>query len=394
MNQPRFHSLDAIRAVAMLLGVVLHAAMSMTEPNIPFWPAEDSQKTIFLTLMVFVIHSFRLQVFFIMAGFFAAMLKQRRGYVGYCVHRTKRVVFPLFVFTLILIPIIQLLFVIGLADRGEIPEFGKTGIKIVTRDLAKTVPEALTIEHFYNNFHFFHLWFLWYLIWMYVASIPVSWLFNKLHLTASINKIFRRILGTWAKPLILSIPVILLLYPMRTWSPDAPDKVWIQIELFACYGFYFLIGWLLYQHKENIAEFGKYWKAKLILAPLLLIPIIYCFMHSPIDAESYDPRFHLPAIAVYAIFSWLMIFGFSGLFMELFSNPDSKMRYISDSAYWIYLVHMPVVIVLQLVVEDWPINVFVKFALLVAVATAILYLTYHFLVRGTFIGLMLNGRKM
>jgi peptidoglycan/LPS O-acetylase OafA/YrhL len=70
------------------------------------------------------------------------------------------------------------------------------------------------------------------------------------------------------------------------------------------------------------------------------------------------------------------------------------MQYLSDSAYWLYLAHLPLIIAAQLVVRDWPIPAFAKFLLIVAVATSFLLWTYQTMVRYTWLGRFLNGRRV
>lgn len=68
-------------------------------------------------------------------------------------------------------------------------------------------------------------------------------------------------------------------------------------------------------------------------------------------------------------------------------------RYIADASYWLYLIHMPIVMALQLAVSqlDWPWPV--KFSTILVVALALMLASYQLLVRFTIIGVVLNGRR-
>jgi ABC-type multidrug transport system ATPase subunit len=68
-------------------------------------------------------------------------------------------------------------------------------------------------------------------------------------------------------------------------------------------------------------------------------------------------------------------------------------RYVADASYWIYLVHLPLVAALQVWVGDWPLHWSVKYPLIVLTALALLLLSYHWLVRDTPVGQLLNGRR-
>ena len=57
----RRHDLDALRAIAMLLGIVLHVALSFS--TIP-WLVTDSRTSRFYNVLFSAIHGFRMPLFF------------------------------------------------------------------------------------------------------------------------------------------------------------------------------------------------------------------------------------------------------------------------------------------------------------------------------------------
>ena len=67
----RRSDLDALRAVAMLLGIVLHASLSFF-PS--FWIVTDRRQDPAFGIVFSAIHGFRMPLFFVMSGFFSAML--------------------------------------------------------------------------------------------------------------------------------------------------------------------------------------------------------------------------------------------------------------------------------------------------------------------------------
>ena len=80
----RRHDLDALRAFAMLLGIVLHGALAFIPGA---WAVTDASVegdgTPFAWLTM-AIHGFRMPVFFLMSGFFTAMpvASARAGVAG------------------------------------------------------------------------------------------------------------------------------------------------------------------------------------------------------------------------------------------------------------------------------------------------------------------------
>jgi peptidoglycan/LPS O-acetylase OafA/YrhL len=102
---------------------------------------------------------------------------------------------------------------------------------------------------------------------------------------------------------------------------------------------------------------------------------------------------HLLANLGQVLYTWLMIFGLMGLAETVLNRERPWVRYVSDSSYWLYLVHLPLIIVGQALLRDVHLPAIVKLTLLIAVATVILLVSYQFLVRYTWIGRLLNGPR-
>jgi hypothetical protein len=68
-------------------------------------------------------------------------------------------------------------------------------------------------------------------------------------------------------------------------------------------------------------------------------------------------------------------------------------RYLSDSAYWLYLGHLPLVIWAQGAAVGWPIPGWIKGLIISVGVTGLLLVVYEWGVRYTWVGALLNGRK-
>jgi glucan biosynthesis protein C len=86
----RFRSLDSLQAAMMLLGLVLHAAMSCLVAPFPVWPLYDPQRSAAFDLLFLWIHTFRTPVFFAVAGYFANLVSERCGREGFIRDRRRR----------------------------------------------------------------------------------------------------------------------------------------------------------------------------------------------------------------------------------------------------------------------------------------------------------------
>ena len=96
---------------------------------------------------------------------------------------------------------------------------------------------------------------------------------------------------------------------------------------------------------------------------------------------------------LYAHMMWGFVLGFLGLFTRFCRRGNAGTRYVADASYWIYVVHLPLVVALQVLVGQWFVPWPVKYPALCAAALLLLFLSYHYFVRATFIGAQLNGRR-
>jgi glucan biosynthesis protein C len=98
-------------------------------------------------------------------------------------------------------------------------------------------------------------------------------------------------------------------------------------------------------------------------------------------------------ISFNSVIVWLFVFGITGLFIRYNSKHSKRMRYISDSSYWVYLIHLPLTAIIPAFIWELPLPALVKFIIVLSLTTIICFVTYHYFVRKTFIGKFLNGKK-
>jgi len=98
-------------------------------------------------------------------------------------------------------------------------------------------------------------------------------------------------------------------------------------------------------------------------------------------------------ILTQVLYAWLMTFGLLGVFEVLLTKERRWVRYLSDSSYWMYLVHLPLIIAGQTLLLSVEMPAFAKFALLANISTVFLLVSYALFVRYTPIGMLLNGKR-
>ncbi len=79
MHSERLHYMDNLRAIIMIAGVFFHAALAYSPFLHSVWMSADSINSPAMDWFIHFSHAFHMPLFFLLAGFFAALLIERRG---------------------------------------------------------------------------------------------------------------------------------------------------------------------------------------------------------------------------------------------------------------------------------------------------------------------------
>ena len=376
----RIHSLDSLRAIMMLLGLVLHSALTY---NVTVygdaWSLKDPQsKSLFCDYIVLLIHSFRMPLFFLVAGFFGAMLFYEKQPFKMIKNRISKIVYPFILFLFLLYPLI--VFAFG---------YTKAVFSLKQNSL------SFALESFLNSTTFlpqttFHLWFLYYLIFITVTSVLLGLLFKKTkRLTRWITKYFSFIIqNPIIRILFFSILTFLILTILGVSMVDASVSFIPELNPFVFFLFFYLVGWMLFKSKLLLESLSNYAWTSTIAA--IIITTIQGLLIKKMDLEPNSNYWIL--ILLSSITVWLFTFGITGLFFRYCNNYSSRMRYISDASYWVYLIHLPLTAIIPSFIWKFPFPAIVKFLIVLSLTTFICFVSYHYCVRNTFIGKFLNGK--
>lgn len=369
----RIHSLDSLRAIMMMLGLVIHSTeIYLVGGNDP-WPKDINSTSYFLGYIENVIHMFRMPIFFVMAGFFASLLYYERGAVKMMKNRASRIVIPFLVFLFILAPIVLFsLYYSTALIAGSEDAFSFAISKFSS--LEDLIPAST-----------FHLWFLYYLIFITILSFFLAKIFQRLtKVSLFIKKVFH---GIIKRPIgrILWFALFIFILLVLNWDLSGPTPLSfeINVEALLFYSFFYLLGWMLYKTKDVLESFLKYdW-----------LLVVLAFIIFSTEFLFYDEIDDIVKGVMSAFVISMFIFGITGLFIRYFSNHSAKMRYVSDASYWVYLIHIPFTIIIPGLIAGWELPGEIKFLITLSISTIICFITYHYLVRSTFVGKFLNGRK-
>jgi peptidoglycan/LPS O-acetylase OafA/YrhL len=377
--EDRIHALDSLRAVAMFLGIVVHGAIPYASSVPITWPALDVRRDPSFDFMIGIIHGFRMQLFFFIAGFFARLLYERLGPAGFARHRLKRIGIPFVGGLVVLLPLFASLLVWGLSrmpDPSAMPQPpGQVGSSLPT----------------------LHLWFLEYLLIFYAAVLVARPLLDRLPATflATWDRLFDRLIQSPWRALPFVPLTVACLWNGPIWGePESPGaSVVPEPRALAHYGLFFAVGWWLHRRRSLLPELARFPMSNLAMATAALAAFGSIRLLYPGPARTDEPTLKTACLAATALYAWLMVFTVTGWFLRFAAKPSQQVRYLADASYWCYLAHIPVVIALQIVMMPWPLFSWVKFTLVITITMLVLLVVYEKRVRYHWLGTLLNGAR-
>lgn len=309
-----YYGLDQLRSALMLIGVLIHTVALIN----PFyqWNYISRYRNEFIHDLVYVTHFFRMETFFVIAGFFSAMVLLKKGSRYFLNGRYKRVLVPL-ISSILFINTFEVWFIVenGIKTRQQIgpPDF------IV------------------------HSWFL-------LTLMILSWL-----CLLPIDRILDW-LGRRTLLIRLGIMTIYIFCPYlmkflcRIFIPEQDFPLFYTlfdyfVERTLYYSLYFFLGYQIYR-SENLKALLKDKKVFNVITITALSGLFY--QYCTIGAEpSNQPAllsqsFSLILSHITALSTSWVLFSF---FSKTHFQPSHTSAFFVRSAIIIYLFHHPLVIV-------------------------------------------------
>ena len=338
LDSRRYHGLDALRAMAMMLGVVLHVALNfMDSPPDPIWPVRDPERSGLAGFLCIAIHVFRMPLFFVMAGFFAAMMHQKRGTTGFTSNRFLRIAVPFIVGWIPLLLLVEGLFEFAIALMVKIDIASSLGMAV----------GGLVSEGPWMEPNPIHLWFFYYLLILYVIVLTAG---LALKLTPPLRHAWERCAEACTTSR-LRLPILIAatfgsLCLMEGPAADTPTDFIPRPRILIYYGIYMIIGWAMWNNRRVIEELHRgCWLRFLPGILMLLVAVVLTIAYYAQQAESgWTSDNHLLFYitqATVAITNWLIILGAIGIAERIMRRHHPIIRYLVDASYWIYLAHLP-----------------------------------------------------
>ena len=248
--------------------------------------------------------------------------------------------------------------------------------------------------------NFMHLWFLYLLLWLYAIVLLARKLLlavgQKDAITAIADAWLRTVITLPAGSLILAAPVALALFLIPDWigAMGVPTPAYTMlppaIPLFI-YAYVFAIGWLLDRQRVLLDALARQWLLNFAMGLVgTLVCLVILGAQAPATIIQNYKLLYAAAYAV-ALVGWTL--AFVGIGVKFLSKKNATIRYLADASYWMYIMHLPLVMALQTSLMLLNLHWSIKFLTINVVSCVVLLSTYHYGVRSSWIGQMLNGKK-
>lgn len=231
-----------------------------------------------------------------------------------------------------------------------------------------------------------HLWFLNHLAWLTLGFLIGAPIWRSIRHNKWISRLTSFPLCLlWLLPLTCGWQ-----FRMHSMIGASSSAGWLPYwPVFGYYAGFFAFGSMSYKSASIEPTLGKGWPLSLTTAGIFFIAALR--LH---NSGEHDRTTELWFSLFSAAYTWMAIFGLIGLFQRFTPGEHKATRYLSDASYWLYLSHVPLIIAIQSSISEWRYPAEFKFLVSCTLTISLLLLIYEFGVRYTFIGTVLNGRRL
>ncbi len=342
----------------------------------PFYHVRNDETSIVFLIVCGFIGLWHMPLFFLLAGWSAAASLQSRGVGLFLRERFRKLAVPLVAGCVSFMPVIKFL------ELRSGQDLNHEGLFVTPELLARMrtvipieLPQADAFDESFlsflptfftqlDRFTWSHLWFVAYLLVLTLLLLP------------AFVRLARRgpgpaaIARAWVYVPILPLVVIQLALRERFPGPYNLYRDWANVLFFVtflCSGFAMSVVPALEERVRSE------WRRALALGAaataVLLAAVLGAFQSTPV------------VLAGSAVAGWCFVVALLGFARERITRSGPRLRYLAESAFPIYVLHQPVVVVLGAAVVTLPLGISAKFVMLLAGSIAATLAIYHFGVR-------------
>ncbi|MGC1276277.1 MAG: acyltransferase [Planctomycetaceae bacterium] len=375
----RLHGFDAVRGLAAVAVVALHAAYPYIRFPMPglVWAVPVDEPNRLADGVFWWIEGSVMPLFFTLSGYFLAQSLVRQPPSDVLAGRSRRLLLPMATVGLAVLAADLHVWAYGLISTG------RATFREYLR--MKYSPEIQA-----NLWGPAHLWYVEYLWLLCLLVCTAAW-FGQIvrnRTTVEIPGAARPILITCGFAALFGAAVLVLMRSPEVvlgfqhgWLP-APAK-FAHSAIFLMFGILFALSGRTVELTRNAAPLS-------LLAAGGIFVVLLPRIHETLDTgrvNQLDPVLGL-LLALFAVTATL---GHIGAGLRWLDRPNPMLARLAAVSFWVYLVHHPVLGGLQILARPLPLPPAVKFVVIFAATMAVCLVSYRRLVEGRVAQRLLDG---
>ena len=370
MTKQRDHFWDAVRALLMLLGIPYHVALAYRAGH--EWIVSPGEGLPAFTYGAEFIHLFRMPGFFLIAGYFAALLLGRRAPDQWLQGRFLKLAPPFVASLLLLVPVLNML-----CELSNMPW---------TDAVASWKHNSATSGGYWVR----HLWFIIVLLYCSTAAallvrwrpalrdalLPAridAWIADHFAVTLMAGAV---LLGLWEA-------VAVELFYIGGFATNLPQQI-LRLDELITYAPYFASGCLLARSPRTLDRAVRFIPAIALVA-----------LASTAVSLLYVDSFWAPVGRFFGTISGIaltqVLIAGAKAFLD---RPIPLVQRLVEASFVIYLVHMPIVVMLVLLGKSVALPVGAKAAAVMLLTLALSYGAWLLVERSAWLRFLFNGDPM
>lgn len=319
--QRREHFWDAARALLMVLGIPYHVALAFRPPG-QDWIIHSPDGSPFFTVLAEFIHLFRMPAFFVIAGYFAALLLARREPGVWLQGRFTRLGVPFVTAMLLIIPPLNLI--------TELSNFTLPGA-IKSWQLNSSTSGGYWVRH---------LWFI--IVLLYCSTAAAALVKARPHLATAM--VPQRVDSWIARnfPLALAGVAVVIglweggaieLFYKAGLATNLPQQI-LRIDDLISSAPYFVMGFLLMRSPATLERMGRF-------SPGVMVLAVGATAFALATTDQFWPPVGRFVGTISAVAMTQIVISGVRRFLD---RPIPLVRRFVAASFVIYLVHLPIIL--------------------------------------------------
>ncbi len=364
INSRRF-DLDWLRIIAFGILIYFHTAIFFIPGGIPMIQNRETSEV--LQNFVSISHQFRLALLFFISGVGVAFAKKRRSNREFLKERSRKLLIPLVVGILLVVP--PMIY----AEKLFLAEFTGSFIEFYPHFFTDGVYPA-------GNLTWHHFWFIVYLyLFCLLGMKAFSWL------TANNNQKLTQLAlrGRGYGIYEFIIPLTIVEISLRAIFPGFPDLIHDWANFFHWF-LIFLAGFVFANDEQLLDNACELRFFSLFGAVATTCGLYLIFGGMNLEAnidDSYIIIKYLSYCVIKITMVWCSILACLGFAARYLRFSNSLLSYINEAVYPLFILHLTIITLLGYWVVEFEIGLWTKYFFITTATIVSIMAFYHFAIR-------------